>query len=137
MESENGHERSHEHCETTATIKINGNTHPDDDVVDGTNHSILGTVLKNHDSTSTNVMEPGQTTMHHEHDNEHDDEMDKNFRKMVINENWWKEKRSAYEKEQQENREPVDKFRTIKQNIRRGNTRSLKERFENMFKLTE
>ncbi|XP_027196073.2 uncharacterized protein LOC113790586 [Dermatophagoides pteronyssinus] len=96
-----------------------------------------GAALENKTPTNdtSNVVEPGQTEMHHEH---HDNvEMYKNFKKMGINENWWKERRSANEKEQEESKVPVDKFRTIKQNIRRGNTRSLKERFENMSKLTE
>ena len=130
MAMENGHV---EHLESP---KTNGNIQHYD-VVDGANHSILGAVLENETpkNDTSNVVEPGQTEMHHEH---HDnDEMNKNFKKMGINENWWKERRSANEKEQEESKEPVDKFRTIKQNIRRGNTRSLKERFENLSKLTE
>ena len=138
MEMTNGHEHPM-HDEYSETSKINGNAHHYD-VVDGANHSILEAVMKDEtpNDSSSNVMEPGQTTMHREHDDDDDgDEIDKNIRKMVINENWWKEKRTALEKEKQESETPVDKFRTIKQNIRRGNTRSLKERFENLSKLTE
>ena len=50
-----------------------------------------------------------------------------------INENWWRKKRATVESEQEPTKH-VDKFRTIKQNIKQGNTRSLRAHFENFGK---
>ncbi|KAI2796185.1 hypothetical protein BLOT_015997 [Blomia tropicalis] len=45
-----------------------------------------------------------------------------NFGKLGLKKSWWQHKDDG------ENKQPVDKFRTIKQNIRKGNTRSLMAR---------
>ena len=49
-----------------------------------------------------------------------------NFGKLGLKKSWWQHK------DDDENKQPVDKFRTIKQNIRKGNTRSLMARFESL-----
>lgn len=56
---------------------------------------------------------------------------DMNFKKVGLSKSWWNSKRTETE-ETTEKAPPKDKFKTIKQNIRKGNTRSLLERFENM-----
>lgn len=61
---------------------------------------------------------------------------DMNFKKVGLSKSWWDSKRTETE-DTKEKAPPADKFKTIKQNIRRGNTRSLLERFENMSKVFE
>ncbi|KAH9403989.1 hypothetical protein TYRP_014502 [Tyrophagus putrescentiae] len=56
---------------------------------------------------------------------------DMNFKKVGLSKSWWDSKRTETE-DTKEKAPPADKFKTIKQNIRKGNTRSLLERFENM-----
>lgn len=56
---------------------------------------------------------------------------DMDFKKVGLTKSWWNSKRTETE-ETTEKAPPRDKFKTIKQNIRKGNTRSLLERFENM-----
>lgn len=72
---------------------------------------------------------PGQTS--------EEEEADLQFKKLGLSKNWWDSKRSESETQQDGDLPAPDKFRTIKQNIRKGNTRSLLARFENMSKLTE
>lgn len=65
-----------------------------------------------------------------------EDELDElSFKKIGVAKSLWKSKRSEVKQERDEDERPTfDKFRTIKQNIKKGNTRSLKERFENFGK---
>lgn len=76
-----------------------------------------------------------------ENEEEGEEELDQiakelEFKKMGLTKNWWDSKRTETENTKEPGK-PVDKFKTIKQNIRRGNTRSLLERFENMSKVAE
>lgn len=57
------------------------------------------------------------------------------FKKLGVAKSLWTSKRSEVKHEADEDEKPAfDKFRTIRQNIKKGNTRSLKERFENFGK---
>ncbi|KAF7489226.1 hypothetical protein SSS_00035 [Sarcoptes scabiei] len=63
---------------------------------------------------------------------DNNDQLLMELNRIGINERWWNEKRAKNEQEKEMDKIVVDKFRTIKQNIKRGNTRSLLERFENL-----
>jgi len=65
-----------------------------------------------------------------------DELMEMKFAKLGVSKDWWDSKRKETDG-QKDNGEPVDKFKTIKQNIRKGNTRSLLARFENLSKVSE
>jgi len=63
--------------------------------------------------------------------NEEEESYDLKFKTIGLSKNWWESKHNESENQKEES-PSVDKFRTIKQNIRKGNTRSLMARFEKL-----